>query len=207
MRVVLEKNGLTLGDIVPIHISLNINEVMENLKNHTIDAVLGWEFNWPITMALLGYPVRTISTFHNGFCYYGIVYFARDSFIERHRDALAEFTAITMRGWQEAFGNPVEAAKYVTDKWYPPQWYIGKSKELTLEQQIVEIKLRQRYVMHGVGRNFMGMMDPLIWAVGLDTARKHSMISVTTTPAEDYYTMAVLFQMYPQLKGVVSAQN
>jgi ABC-type nitrate/sulfonate/bicarbonate transport system substrate-binding protein len=88
----------------------------KELQDGSVDAVLGWEFNWPITLALLNYPVRIIPAFQNGLYYYGIVYFATDEFIEKHSDILVKFLLVTKRGWEEVLSDPERYAKYIVEK-------------------------------------------------------------------------------------------
>ena len=157
---------------------------------------LGWEFNWPVTLALTGYPVRTIPSFENGLYYYGIVFFAKDKFIEGHKNVLEDFIKITIRGWKEVLSRPEYYAEYIVDKWYPESWYINKDKTLTLKQQIVELILRKRYLQYGVGEEQMFMMNPALWEKGIDIAERFNVIISDSIQATDVFTMDILNSVY-----------
>lgn len=196
LKIVLGKHGMSLSDINLVNIPLDLESVRKKLSDGEIDAVLGWEFNWPVTMALLGEPVRTIPTFENGFYYYGIVYFAKSDYIKQHKEELAKFIRITFNSWKRVLKSPDYYAHYIMQKWYPKSWYIGGDRQLTEKQEAVELKLRRAYFMHGVGENGIGIMNPLIWNVGVQKAEQYGIIPKDSVDPNEVYTDTVLKLVY-----------
>lgn len=193
-RVMLGSHGLTLKDVHFVLIkTFNPQEIIEILRNKKVDAIIAWEFNWTITFALLGYEVRVSPGYQNGFHFYGIVYFAKDEFLKRKADLLARFLAATRRGWTEVYTNPEYYAAQIVEKWYPKKFYIKGSKDLTLKQQILELRLRKKYLYEGVGVDGLGLMTNFYWKRSLDIAKNSGILSANSSlKAEDCYVESVL---------------
>ncbi len=188
-RVMLGSHGLTLNDVtlVPVK-TFDPQKIIEIFRSKQIDACIAWEFNWTITFALLGYEVRVFPGYQNGFHFYGIVYFAKDEFLKKKRDLLSRFFSVTRRGWAEVYTKPEHYAEYVVDKWYPKKFYLKNSKDLTLKQQILELRLRKKYLYEGVGEDGMGLMTNFYWKRSLDIAKTFGIVSQDSPlKPEDFY--------------------
>lgn len=177
-RVMLGFHGLSLSDCKFKNIdTFQEKELIQLLKNKVVDAMIAWEFNWTITFSLLGYPVRVFPGYENGFHFYGVVFFAPSGFILSTRDLLRKFLEVTFRGWREVYNRPEHYANLVVEKYYPKDHYINGSRELTLKQQLAELKLRRRYFTEGVGMEGLGKTSTYRWQKSLDIARKNGILT------------------------------
>ena len=176
-RIILANNGLSLSDIKTKKIN-TINEVdlVKMLRNREIDALPAWEFNWTLTFPLLGYKVRVFPGYDNGFHFYGIVYFANREALKNKRDLLVSFLRVTIRGWREVFKDVNRAAQLIVDKYYPTERLVAGSKALTQKQQMMELKLAQRFFFEGVGKAHLGRMSHWKWQRSIDIAKKFGVI-------------------------------
>jgi len=176
-RIMLGNNGLSLADVKTKQINtINEVELVRMLKNREVDAIPAWEFNWTLSFPLLGYKVRVFPGYDNGFHFYGIVYFANSEALVKNRDLLVRFLRVTIRGWREVFKDVNRAARMIVDKYYPPDRFISGSKELTFKQQMIQLKLAQRFFFEGVGKRRLGWMSEWKWKRSVDIARKFGVI-------------------------------
>ena len=128
-RVVLENVGLHLSDVRFVELkTFKEDDLIEMLKAKKIDAFSAWEFNWPVTFALKGYPVRQFPSHDYGFNFYGIVFFAKPEYISAHKEALKRFLQVTARGWEEVYRDPDWAVREVVERWYPKDRLIQNSE-------------------------------------------------------------------------------
>lgn len=193
-RVMLGNSELTLKDVlfVPIK-TFQPEELIEIFKSKKVDAFIAWEFNWTITFALLGYEVKVFPGYQNGFHYYGIVYFAPEKFIQKKTALLARFLSVTRRGWTEVYKNPEFYAAQIVEQVYPKKFYIGGSKDLTLKQQILELRLRKKYFYEGVGPGGMGMMTDFSWKRSLEISKQFGILpEESLLKPEDFYVDTIL---------------
>jgi len=176
-RIMLSNNGLTLADVKTKQLN-TINEVdlVKMLKNREIDAIPAWEFNWTLTFPLLGYKVRVFPGYNNGFHFYGIVYFVNKDALTKARDLLTRFLKTTIRGWREVFKDVNHAARLIVDKYYPPDRFVAGSKELTFKQQMMQLKLAQRFFFEGVDKRRLGWMTEWKWKRSIDITKKFGVI-------------------------------
>lgn len=176
-RIMLGNHGLTLDDVTIKKVeTINEVEIEKKLRSGELDAITAWEFNWTLTLPLLNHKVRVFPGYDNGFHFYGVVYFAREEMFRKERALLARFLKVTLDGWREVFRDVDGAARTIVDKYYPPDRFVAGSKELTLKQQAMELKLAQRFFFEGVGRERVGWMSEWKWARSIDIARKYGLI-------------------------------
>lgn len=188
-RVVLGSAGLFLSDVKFRRIPWSTEiELIELLKRRTIDSIIGWEFNWPITFALRGYKVRQFPSYKYGFDFYGIVYFCKPDYLEAHRELLKKFLAVVRRGWLEVYRKPEFYTREVVKKWYPKDRFINGSLDLTLRQQLLELKISKRYLFEGVGPNKFGSMSRARWLRSIEIAKKYGVI-----PADSPITVEQIY--------------
>lgn len=177
LRVILATAGLSLKDVKFKRLNtFKEIDLIEILKRKEVDGFLAWEFNWPITFTLQGYPVRQFPSHENGFHFYGIVFFAKPHFITEHRKELATFLKVTARGWKEVYRDPSGYTKRIIAKWYPKDRYINGSETLTLKQQLLELKIMKRYLFEGVGEGNFGLMSRFKWERGIQIAKANGLI-------------------------------
>lgn len=193
-RVMLGFHGLSLNDVKFKQINtFKEPELIQLMRSGQVDAMIAWEFNWTITFALLGYPVRVFPGYENGFHFYGIVFFAPDNYIKSNQKLLRDFLEVTFRGWREVFANPEPIVRLVVDKHYLPAQYINGSKDLTFRQQLSEVKLRKRYFVEGVGEANIGQMSEFKWEKSLEIAKTHGIIpSDSPLLATDLYDDSIV---------------
>lgn len=177
LRIMLGHHGLSLKDIhirrLKTHDEVALVRLLRKGEVHAIPA---WEFNWTLSLPLLGYKVRVFPGYENGFHFYGIVYFARQDLIARHPELITGFLRATLRGWREVFRDIPAAARLIMEKYYPAERYVSASKELTLKQQTMELKLAQRFFFEGVGKDRMGWMSASKWRRSIAIARKYGIV-------------------------------
>lgn len=166
--------------------SFKEKDLIAALRSHTVDAFIVWEFARTVSFALLDYPVRVFPGYEHGFHYYGMVYFAPDRYLNKHRALIQRFLKVTFDGWREVYKQPEHYAELVVSKYYPKKNYLAGSRELTLKQQTLELKLRQRYFYEGVGRERIGSMTEQQWKKSIDIARRYGLIPELSplTPAD-----------------------
>lgn len=193
-QIMLNYNGLDLSDVHFKEIkTFKEAELIELLKNKTVDAFIVWEFNWSITFALLGYDVKIFPGYENGFHYYGIVFFAPGKYIRENSDLLKRFLKVTFDGWREVYKRPEYYTKLVVEKYYPKEAYINGSQELTYKQQLLELKLRKRYFFEGVGEKGIGMMSHFKWEKSLQLSKKYDLIPKNSKLiANDLYDNSIM---------------
>ncbi len=181
-RIMLANSGLTLNDVKTKQLkTINEVELVKMLKEKEIDALPAWEFNWTLTFPLLGYRVRVFPGYDNGFHFYGIVYFARKEILEKEKESMTKFLKTTIRGWQEVFKDVNAAAKLIVDKFYPAERLVAGSKELTMKQQSMELKLAQRFFFEGVSKAKLGWMTEWKWNRSIQIAKKYGVIPANST--------------------------
>lgn len=193
-KIMLASNGLTLADVKFKNINtLNELEVMSLMKNKFVDGVTAWEFNWGVTFSLLNYNVRVIPADQNGFHYYGVVFFGTTDYLKKNGDLLKSFLKVTYDGWREVYKHPDRYAEFTVKNYYPKDRYVKGSLPLTLKQQKIELRLRERYFREGVGTNNMGRMSRFKWQQSLDISKKFGIISNTSSiRVEDIVDMRFL---------------
>ena len=193
-QIMLEYNGLSLSDVKFKDIkTFRESEIIDLLKSGTVDAIIAWEFNWTVTFALLGYDVRVFPGYDNGFDYYGIVFFAPEEYIQNNSNLLKRFLKVTFDGWREVYKRPEYYAKFVVDQYYPKESYINGSRDLTYKQQLLELRLRKKYFMEGVGEKYIGMMSAFRWNKSLKISKKFGLIPATSRlKAEDLFDQSIM---------------
>ena len=193
LRVVLSSAGMKLEDISLLKISdFSVNRLVSGLRNKEFDAVTVWEFNHPIAYALKGFQTIQFPGCRHGFHFYGSVFFAKEHFIENRSDDLAEFLRVTARGWQEVYKRPSEQAHAFVQRWYPTRHYIGGSKELTKDHQLMALRLLRRYLYQGVGVASYGEMTHFHWTSSLRIAEEHMLVPRGQVRPKEVYTREVL---------------
>lgn len=181
-RIMLQNSNLKLTDVKFKKVTtFKETELIDLLKKHEVDGMIAWEFNWTLTFALLGYPVHVFPGYENGFHFYGITYFAKEDYIASHRDLLRKFLRATFEGWREVYKDPEKHAEYVVENKFPKDRYINGSKELTLKQQKLELRLRKKYFFQGVSSNRLGAMSAFHWQRSLEIAKTSGMIPASST--------------------------
>jgi len=176
-RVMLGSAGLTMQDVTFVPIKTFVEtEIIALMRAKTVDAIIAWEFNWTTSFALLGHKLRVFPGYENGFHFYGITYFGPTAFVDKNRDLLRRFLRATYRGWQEVYRDPDHYAARVVDDWYPKDRYIAGSRDLTLQQQRLELRLRKKYFFEGVGRDGIGTMSRWKWSKAIEIARRAGMV-------------------------------
>ncbi len=197
-RVMLGHAGLSFSDVTFKPVStFNESELVDLLRSGAVDGIIAWEFNWTITFALLGYEVRVFPGNQNGFHYYGTSFFAEESYIRKHRALLAKFLKVTFDGWREVYRDPVFYTKLVIDKYYPKDHWINGSRELTFKQQLLEVRLRQRYLLEGVGLTRIGYMSHLKWRQSLEVSKRYGLIPMDLdVKSSDVFDDSVLKLMW-----------
>lgn len=201
-RVMLGYHGIQIDkrNLVPMN-SFKELDIIEALKTNKVDAIIAWEFNWSVSFALLGFQSRIFPGYDNGFHFYGVSFFARKEFIDRNLDLLTRFMEVTLRGWKAVYKDPDRIADLVVENYYPKDRYLNGSKELTQQQQRVELKLRRRYFQEGVGEDYWGYMTDEKWRMGLDLARRYGLIPKhSELRPQDLYDRRVLQALYPNRK-------
>lgn len=201
-QIMLEYNGLSMSDVKFKDIkTFRESEIINLLKSGTVDAIIAWEFNWTITFSLLGYDVRVFPGYNNGFDYYGIVFFAPDDYIQKNSDLLKRFLKVTFDGWREVYKHPEYYARLIVDRYYPKDAYINDSKELTYRQQSLELKLRKKYFMEGVGEKYIGMMSDFRWNKSLKLSKKFGLISTTSQlKSKDLFDNTIMMALVREAK-------
>ena len=183
LKILLSYNKMSLDDIVPVQLDLSTS----HLINKDVDAMLVYEMNQPIDLALRGYKTNLIASYDNGYNFYGEVYYATEDTLKKKRMLISKFTEITLKGWKYALNNPEEAAKIVVNNYYPEEYYVDNSKEKTLRHQILYLKLCRKYLLRGVGENNIGVMSNVMWRRGIQTLRDLNIINKDLMP-EDVYS-------------------
>ena len=193
-RIMLGFHGLKLGDVKFKKIkTFKEAEIVKLMQSKVIDAVIAWEFNWTITFPLLGYEVRVFPGYDNGFHFYGIVFFAPENFIKKNTELLAKFLKITYDGWRDAYKDPEYFANFVVENHIAKERYINGSKEITQKQQFLELTLRQRYFLEGVGEAGIGRMSRFKWEKSLDISKRYGLVPKNSSlRAEDLYDDSVM---------------
>ena len=177
IRVMFASEGMSLDQIhfKKIH-SFTVNDLLGFLKTKKYDAIPVWAFNHPVAFALKGYNTQQYPSYRYGFHFYGTAYYAKTATIQNRKEELAKLVHITRRGWMEAFKNPEKTAKEFMSKWYPKDQLIDNNYDLTLKQQIIQMKLIQGYLYEGVSPNGFGEMTPFQWRTSLKLAIRDKLI-------------------------------
>ncbi len=176
-RVMLGFHGISIDQVTKVPMrSFKEIDIIEALKTGYVDAIIGWEFNWSVSFALLGYKAKLFPGYDSGYNFYGTTFFARNDFIEKNQDLLVRFIRVTMRGWRAVYEDTSSAAEFVVNRYFPADRYLVQSKELTQKQQKLELKLRLRYFREGVGDSYWGYMTDEKWRIGIDIAKNYKLI-------------------------------
>jgi hypothetical protein len=102
---------------------------------------------------------------------------------------LIRFLKITFDGWREVYKNPDFYAQIIVEKYYSPERYINNSKSLTLKQQTLELKLRQKYFLEGTTMKHIGEMLHYKWQKSLEIAKSNGAVPKNTTlTSNDLFT-------------------
>ncbi len=193
IRVMLAHEGLSLSDVNFKYIpSFKFDDLLDDLRLNLFDALPVWAFNHPVGFALKGYNTRQFQSYLYGFHFYGTVFYAKSKTISSRKLELANFLRVTRRGWQEAYRNPAAAVSVVMKNWYHKDHYIDGSYDLTLKQQLTQMKLAQRYLYEGVGAPHFGEMTRSQWQSGLKIALRDGIIENKNIKVDDLYTDDVL---------------
>ncbi len=195
--VMLPYAGLDLSDVRFKEINtFDVKELSELLKSKKIDALVAWEFDWTVTFSLLGLETRVFPSYDYGFHYYGIVFFTSEEYLKNNRNVLKDFLEITFRGWREVYKDSDKAAKWVVEQWYPKDKYIQGSKDLTIRQQILEMKLRQKYFFEGVGIDNIGLMSDYNWKKSIEISKNIGILPKTTSlKSKDLYDNSMMLDI------------
>lgn len=196
-QIMLEYNGLSLSDVKFRNIdTFREIEIIGLLRDGLVDAIIAWEFNWTVTFALMGYNVRVFPGYDNGFDYYGIVFFAPDDYIRKNPDLLKRFLKVTFDGWREVYKNPEHYTQMVINQYYPKEAFVNGSRELTYKQQLLELKLRKKYFLEGVGEKYMGLMSAFRWKKSLDISKRFGLVPETSRlKAEDFFDNSIMMTL------------
>lgn len=189
--LLLRENGLSLSDVNASQIKIAYDDII----NDKVDALFAYEMNQPVIFGLESRPVNLIYAYNNGFIFYGTVYFAKTDFIERNAKLLKDFLEATHKGWASAFENVDDTSDYIMKDYYPPEYYVKGSKELTLQQQRIQLRLLYRYMTSGVGLRRLGYMSKHVWQKGIDLYKRHGLLTKDVS-VDDLMTMKVLEELY-----------
>jgi ABC-type nitrate/sulfonate/bicarbonate transport system substrate-binding protein len=192
MRVMFAHVGLTLDDVkFRIIKDYTVNALVRDLKSGLYAAVPVWEFNHPVGYAMTGFNTRQFPSYKYGFHFYGSVFFAQEQYIKDHKKMLAKFIEVTRRGWLEAYADPAKTTKHFVQTWYPKTSYIDGRKDLTEQQQLLQMKISKRYLFEGVGQDGFGSMTPHHWVSSLAIAQKYKIVKRKNLLPEDFYINVV----------------
>ncbi len=193
IRVMLAHEGLNLSEVKFKYIqSFKFDDLLDDLRLHSFDALPVWAFNHPVGFAIKGYNTRQFQSYLYGFHFYGTVYYAKSKTIKNRQKELADFLSVTRRGWQEAYKNPEAAVTAVMKNWYPKENLIDGSYDLTLKQQLTQMKLAQRYLYEGVGAAHFAEMTRAQWQSGLKIALRDGIIENRNIKVDDLFTDDIL---------------
>jgi ABC-type nitrate/sulfonate/bicarbonate transport system substrate-binding protein len=203
-KVILGHNGLSLSDIKLKKIeTFKETELVELLKTGVVDGFIAWEFNWTVTFSLLGHDVRIFPGHENGLHFYGIVFFAPESVLNARQKDISKFVEVTTRAWREVYKKPEFWAEWIVENKMSPEQFINQSKSLTIKQQSIELRLRQKYFREGVGMEQIGQMSHYKWNLGIEIAKTHGVIpKESKLKSPEVFDPSVLRTVYPNKPGV-----
>jgi ABC-type nitrate/sulfonate/bicarbonate transport system substrate-binding protein len=200
-RVMLNDVRLKPEDVtfVPVKVKDELS-VINLLKSRHVDALMAWEFHWPVILALLGHPVRQFPSYKNGFYYYD-AFITNNRFLKEHRSLLEGFVRATARGWKEVYRDPKKFSSEIVRRWYPKKRYINHSRSLTEREQYLELTLNKRFLYEGVTPAQYGMMTRLCWRRGIQVAIHNGLLkkSAKELLPED---VAAQLDLYPKQSKV-----
>jgi ABC-type nitrate/sulfonate/bicarbonate transport system substrate-binding protein len=156
------------------------------LIDNEIDVFSGYLTNEPLLMKTLGYEVNVIPAYQYGFDFYAGVYFVQEAMLQEQSDVLEKFLNVTFRGWREAFRDPVAAAQFIVEHYYP---------EGEVQQQTEELKLYRFLATRGVGEKLLGLMRDAVWTKGIEILYQSGQIE-HTFPANALFSPEILERIY-----------
>lgn len=145
----------------------NVKIEAENLQpliSGDVDFVIAHETNEPVVLLLNGLKTNMLSLSGPNGIQFGVAFFCKRSFYETHREVLKKFLKTTSQGWKEAILHPEEASEIIM-KYYPKEYYVFQSPELTKEKIFRGVKIRQFYLTYAVGLDHIGYMSETYWSL------------------------------------------
>jgi len=180
IKIVLADAGMKYDDIIPVKIGWDIQSLLED----NIDVHPGFMNDEPRLMKEKGYETNVIPAFKHGYDFYAGVYFVTDILIEKQPQLIQTFLNIALRGWREAFKNPLAMANKIVAEYYPKG---------SVPQQTESLKIF--YTLATLGKagddHLIGIMKERFWDRGVDILYKYKQID-KKFPATDLFTLDFL---------------
>ncbi len=182
VKIVLASEGIDFSDITPVPVGWNLLPFIAD----EVDVYPAFMNDQPLTMKEQGYAITYLPAFKYGYDFYSGVYIVQESLLQTQPELLQNFLKITMKGWQEAFRNPYEAAKRIVSTSYP---------DGNIAQQAESLKLFRMLALLGEGKKFPGIMEEHIWQEGINILVKYRQID-RDIPANELFTVDILKETY-----------
>jgi len=187
--VVLAHVGVALNEVKFVRIPEYENNGLTWLREKKVDALLAWEFHWPLRAARMGIPLRQFPAYRHGYYYYGEVFVVRADRIKTDRQRLARFLEVTRRGWQEVFKDPARYAEKLAAR------ARAAGVKPSVEEERIELSLIERFLFDGVPFDRYGQMTQLAWRRSTETSQTRGLLPSGKSFLPDVFYDASVFQL------------
>jgi ABC-type nitrate/sulfonate/bicarbonate transport system substrate-binding protein len=178
-HIILKHVGLKPEDVSFVQLGSD-NNIMKYFSQQKVDALLGWEFHWPLTSDKMTPEIKQFPSYRYGYYFYGSVYVAKPLYLKSHADLLSRFIGATRRGWDEVYKNlSLESQR------------LAKLAQGETRNQLLNLKLSRRFMFDGIPHDSYGQMTHLAWKKSLAIAKAHH-FAKPTTQTEDLVDFTVL---------------
>ena len=177
IKTVLANQGIDLKAVTLVQRGWDVRLFV----NDEIDVMGGFMNNEPLLLKEQGIEINYIPAFKYGYDFYGGLFFASDSFIQKQPQLIQTFLNITMRGWREAFKNPQATAEMIVAEYYPEGSVLQQTESLKIFHTLATIGT-------AIGDNMIGIMKKDYWQKGVAILHKFGQID-KMIPAEDLFAL------------------